>query len=369
MTAQISVVSATKDEIESDITLIGDDGEPLAVFTGFTLQALSASSRMSPERVDKGLYEIQWVERSEKASDQTRAATSRERPVLVDLPRRRRRSEQRWPTNCAAAATASGRSCTGPSTQLTKVDGGYALNPQQPEQLHQLIELTSKTTVTLPASSTAGRSTSAPNPMAVTRQSGEMNDHLGVFTILHLVKAFAEHDAVAPRLYLLTANAQPVLGNRISLPSSRPPSGDSDGSVGHQEFANRWGGFIDIDDADDRTEDCGAHLRAHPRARPRGSDCDPGRHHVRSPSSPEHKPDTSRSRRSSRPTRPTWSPAEPEPSAASSPPTSPNAGRVISHCCPEARSRREISGRRCPTTTDTTRPSTRSARSSTSARR
>ena len=65
MTAQISVVSATKDEIESDITLTGDDGEPLAVFTGFTLQSLSASSRMSPERVDKGLYEIQWIARSE----------------------------------------------------------------------------------------------------------------------------------------------------------------------------------------------------------------------------------------------------------------------------------------------------------------
>ena len=27
-----------------------------------------------------------------------------------------------------------------PVTALTKVDGGYALNPRQPEQLHQLIE-------------------------------------------------------------------------------------------------------------------------------------------------------------------------------------------------------------------------------------
>ena len=81
MTAQVSVVSATKDEIESDITLLGDDGEPLAVFTGFTLQALSASSRMSPERVDKGLYEIQWVERSEAVSGQTPSVVSR-----VDCP-------------------------------------------------------------------------------------------------------------------------------------------------------------------------------------------------------------------------------------------------------------------------------------------
>ena len=54
-----------------------------------------------------------------------------------------------------------------------------------------------------------------------------MNDHLGVFTILHLVKAFADHDTIAPRLYVITANAQPAPGNRSDLPSNRPPSGDS----------------------------------------------------------------------------------------------------------------------------------------------
>ena len=61
MTAHVRVVSASKDEIESDITIAGEDGEPLAVFNGFVVQSLSASSRMSPERMDKGLYEIQWV--------------------------------------------------------------------------------------------------------------------------------------------------------------------------------------------------------------------------------------------------------------------------------------------------------------------
>ena len=76
MTAQITVVSTTKDEIESDITLLGSDGETVAVFTGFTLQALSATSRISPERVDKGLYEIEWVARPEIADVDTEATTS-----------------------------------------------------------------------------------------------------------------------------------------------------------------------------------------------------------------------------------------------------------------------------------------------------
>ena len=72
MTAHVSVVSATKDEIESDVTITGDDGEPLAVFTGCNSPSLSTSSRMSPDRVDKGLYEIQWVARPEIEQSQIR---------------------------------------------------------------------------------------------------------------------------------------------------------------------------------------------------------------------------------------------------------------------------------------------------------
>ena len=59
--------------------------------------------------------------------------------------------------------------------------------------------------------------------------------------------------------------------------------------------------------------------------------------------------------------------AEPVPLAASSPPTSPSAGRVISPCCAEARSRRETNGRSWRTIIGSTRPSTRSARSRSSA--
>ena len=80
-----------------------------------------------------------------------------------------------------------------------------------------------------------------------------MNDHLGVFTILHLVKAFADHDSIAPRLYVITANAQPALGTE-PLAVEQAAVWGLGRVVGHQEFVNRWGGLIDIDDADDRTE-------------------------------------------------------------------------------------------------------------------
>ena len=47
MTVHVRVVSTTAEEIESDIAVVNALGEPLAVFDGFTVQSLQASSAMS----------------------------------------------------------------------------------------------------------------------------------------------------------------------------------------------------------------------------------------------------------------------------------------------------------------------------------
>ncbi|WP_375481269.1 type I polyketide synthase, partial [uncultured Mycobacterium sp.] len=138
MTAHVRVISATKDEIQSDITITGDDGEPLAVFNGFTVQSIGASSRMSPERVDKGLYEIQWVATTGVQQDLENATPTATSSWLIfvdaagigsTLAAHLRRSGQRVQTVMRHTSDA-----------LTRFDGGYALNPRQPQQLHQLLE-------------------------------------------------------------------------------------------------------------------------------------------------------------------------------------------------------------------------------------
>jgi acyl transferase domain-containing protein/acyl carrier protein len=253
MTAQVTVVSSTRDEIESDITLVGDNGDVLATFTGFTLQALSASSRMAPERVDKGLYELGWVAHSPASNDGTAAATPRnDLSWLIFL------DADGVGTLLAGEMRRSGHRVRvvlhQPVTALTKVDGGYALNPEQPEQIHQLIEthLASEGDLAgiincwpldIPAEA------EAPHADTVS----ESNYQRGLFTILHLVKAVAEHDTIAPRLYVVTANAQSVLGTE-TLAVEQAAVWGLGRVVGHQEFADRWGGLIDIDDAEDRTE-------------------------------------------------------------------------------------------------------------------
>jgi acyl transferase domain-containing protein len=249
MTAQISVVSATKDEIESDIALIGDGGAPLALFTGFTLQSLSASSRVSPERVEKGLYEIQWIAPPEIQHEQGETAMSPDSlSWLVFL------DKDGVGTTLADHLRRRGHRVRAvlhqPVTALTKVDGGYALNPRQPEQLHQLLETHLENEGDL-----AGIIDCWPLDIRPDRnpQVAEISYQLGVFPILHLVKAFADHDSFAPRLYVITANAQPALGSE-RLAVEQAPVWGLGRVVGHQEFVNRWGGLIDIDDADDRAE-------------------------------------------------------------------------------------------------------------------
>ncbi|BBY38314.1 mycocerosic acid synthase [Mycobacterium mantenii] len=247
MTVQVRVVSATEDEIASDIAIVGDDGQPLAVFNGFTVQSLSASSSMSPERVDKGLYEIEWVAQSGVEHDH------RENPVTPEgmswlifidaagvgsaLAERMRRSGQR-------VRTVEHRHVQ----SLAELDDGYALNPRQPRQLHQLLE-----THLAREGQLAGIINCWPMNIRPHPDVPETNDQIGVFAILHLVKALAEHDIVQPRLYVVTANAQPAPGTE-ALAVEQAVVWGLGRVVGHQEFVKQWGGLIDIDAADDHVE-------------------------------------------------------------------------------------------------------------------
>src|SRR6202044_1958215 len=211
------------------------------------------SSTMSPERVDKGLYEIQWIAHTEIQSDQPeKAAASDSLSWLVFL------DGDGIGTTVADRLRRSGHRVRvvlhQPVTVLTKIDGGYALNPRRPEQLNRLLQTQLENEGDLAGiiycwpldicAHTDGQLADA---------GAEMNDHLGVFTILQLAKTFAELDTLAARLYVITANAQPARGTE-RLAVERATVWGLGRVVGHQEFVNRWGGLIDIDDADDHTD-------------------------------------------------------------------------------------------------------------------
>lgn len=241
MTAHVRVVTATREQIECDITVTDDLGEPLAVFTGFTVESLSASSRVSPERIDKGLYEIAWEAYEDVRQDQPNLVEDRSWLVLVDdsgvgtalVEQLRDRGHR-----VHAVVHQTG-------TALREVEGGYAVDPQRPEQLRELFtaHLAHETDL-------AGVIDCWPLDIA---GATETDYQVGVFAILRLVKVLADHDAARPRIYLITGNAQPVPGT-AALAVDQAPIWGLGRVIGHQEFANQWGGLVDIDDADDHTQ-------------------------------------------------------------------------------------------------------------------
>ncbi|MHA7652199.1 type I polyketide synthase [Mycobacterium sp. ML4] len=238
MVAQVRVVSASREQIECDITITNDLDEPLAVFNGFTVESLSASSRMTPERIDRGLYEIHWVASEEVGQDERDAAATENLSwlVLADqsgvgtaLVEQLRRCGQR------ARAVAHQD-----VDQLTELGEGYAVDPQRPEQLRRLLGTHLDSEGDLAGIINCW-------PLDLTAATG---DELGVFPILHLVQALADLDNAAPRLYLITGNAQPAPGTE-TLAVDQAAIWGLGRVIGHQEFAGQWGGLIDIDDADD----------------------------------------------------------------------------------------------------------------------
>ena len=260
MTAHLRVLSATKEEVESDITITNDDGELLAVFNGFTVQSLSASSRMSPERVDKGLYEIQWVADTDTPSDQHQNATSTDSLswlIFVD--------SAGVGTTLAGLLQGSGQRVQmvihQPVSALTEIDGGYAVDPRQPRQLDELLATHLEKEGDLAGIINCWPLDIRAHPDGEGADAAEANHQIGVFTILHLVKALADHDTVHPRLYLITANAQPAPGTE-ALAVEQAAIWGLGRVIGHQEFVNHWGGLIDIDDADDRAGTA-AHICEH----------------------------------------------------------------------------------------------------------
>ncbi|OBF13777.1 type I polyketide synthase [Mycobacterium sp. ACS4331] len=247
MTVHVSVAAAGPDAVDCDITVSDRSGVTLAVFDGFTVQSLRTSSRMSTEHIDKSLYELQWVEKQiieqraafEKCAAPTEddAASTAGWLVLAD--------ESGF--GDAVADDLRGR---GHHVEVVRHRGGPAPTPHE---WNQRI-----TDCALRAGSIAGIIDCWPVDMSPSRAA---SDDIGAHTVLRLVKALAADRTVAPRLFLVTANAQPAPGTDLTGLDQAAIWGLGR-VIGHQEMAERWGGLIDVDDADD-CHDTASRICAH----------------------------------------------------------------------------------------------------------
>jgi acyl transferase domain-containing protein/acyl carrier protein len=238
MRVHVRVGTATREEVESDITVTDAAGRPLAVFDGFAVQSLSASSRVSSERIDKGLFEIQWIVAANEARNQRENTTvgsswlilADDSGVGATLAEELNRRGHRARTVKHYAVD-----------ELTETGAGYAVNTRRPEHVSELFAHLGD------EGDLAGIVNCWPLDISDVLSVDE-NQEIGAFTVLRLVKALAEHDTVKSRLYLITANAQPAPGTTLNSVDQAAIWGLGR-VIGHQELAEYWGGLIDIDTA------------------------------------------------------------------------------------------------------------------------
>ncbi|MGE5695053.1 MAG: type I polyketide synthase, partial [Candidatus Sericytochromatia bacterium] len=243
MTVRVSVVSATREAVESDITITGRSGDPLVVVDGFVVQSLTTSSRMSADHIDKGLYDIAWSPKIETTSKTVEFGddepAARSWLVFVDdsglgahvTDGLRRRGDR--------VHTVEHRSVEAP----TSTDAGYVINPRRPEHVAELLERHLDSHGDLDGIVDCW-------PLDIASAHGDQCYDIGALTVLRLAKAIAGQGGAAARLYLVTGNAQPVAGSRLTGVDQAALWGLGR-VIGHQELPERWGGLIDVDaDAD-----------------------------------------------------------------------------------------------------------------------
>ncbi|MEY8018236.1 type I polyketide synthase [Mycobacterium servetii] len=220
MTVRVRVVSATREAIESDITVSDLRGVPLAVFDGFTVQSLSASSRVSPEHIDKGLYELHWRPMDD-AGDR-----------FAD------------PTGDSSWLVLADTSGTGSLLAGELRRRGHRVHTvERAEAADRLDDL---------FGAHLGGDTGLAGVVDCWPLDARSETDTGTWRpVLDLLRTLATGAAGKPRLFLVTANAQPAPGTRLTA-SPQAAVWGLGRVIGHQEFPEFWGGLIDVDEADDR---------------------------------------------------------------------------------------------------------------------
>ncbi len=227
MTVHVRVVSVTKSHVESDITITDPSGTPLAVITGFVVQSLSESSRMSPDRIDKGILQVQWQRMEDRPpGEDAGIAEPTSWLLLAD-------------DTGVAAAIAEEMRHRGHRVRVVGRDGRNGLAENDfgalfDDDLYGIIDCW---------------------PLDITEScSVDEKQQLGVLTALRLAKALAgQATPDGARLHLVTANAQPAPGTELHGVDQAAVWGLGR-VIGHQELPEHWGGLIDIDAADDHAQ-------------------------------------------------------------------------------------------------------------------
>ncbi|MFH5211467.1 SDR family NAD(P)-dependent oxidoreductase [Antrihabitans sp. NCIMB 15449] len=245
MVVVAEVVSADRTRILSNISLCDSAGRVLVEIDGFKAQSLVSAASLSLDRIDRGLYELEWQdtprpvesEIAQPADDDQDAAAW---VIFADTTG--------VGSEAARLLRAQGRRvfCVGHADVAKLVDGGnenFSINAADSSQYVDLVRILRQCQIanivhlwSLDADFDESRSTGAL----------EASQETGALSVTRLMQAVSAELSQVTKVWLVTQGAQAVVEN--SLPNvEQSPLWGLGRVIGHQEFTSLWGGLCDLD--------------------------------------------------------------------------------------------------------------------------
>ncbi|WP_327138862.1 type I polyketide synthase [Nocardia sp. NBC_01327] len=269
--AQVRMADLSR--IVSDIALCDRTGRVLVQIDGFRAQSLAVAASLSPDRIDRGLYELTWqpAPPATAITDDDEALQVPQPglvvagdgvPVQVPEPSLAGAGgdwvifadttgvgDEAATVLCAAghrvfrvihAEVAELTDCGADTYLIDAANPAHYLQLMQALHDHEIGVLAHLWSLDIEVSDTDFDDLGSADDL---QDSQEM----GVLSVMRLMQALSAEQTWAPKLWLVTRGGQSVgaQGNRCNV--AQAPLWGLGRVIGHQEFATRWGGLCDLD--------------------------------------------------------------------------------------------------------------------------
>jgi acyl transferase domain-containing protein/aryl carrier-like protein len=252
MRAYAQIVRADERLVVGNVQVVDLEGNLLAEIEGFRAQSLEASMSLTPERIDRGLYELEWQlktrpEDAEAVEDGRPAVDDGQWLIFTDQSGVGRALIESLSQYGAHYVTVSHSD----APELIRQGRHYSIHPDHPEHFEQLFvdlaahnQVSFSRVVYLWGLDTLFSETQ-------TLAALERDQSVICLAVIYLVKALSQSGWLhLPKIWLVTRGAQAV-GEKGEQPGpiaiEQAPLWGLGRVIGHQEFANLWGGLVDLD--------------------------------------------------------------------------------------------------------------------------
>jgi acyl transferase domain-containing protein/acyl carrier protein len=246
MVVVADVVSADRTRILSNISLCDSTGRVLVEIEGFRAQSLVSAAHLSLDRIDRGLYELEWQETPrplDPADEAPPADAGQDDAAWVIFE-----DSTGIGSEAARLLRAGGRRvvCVRHGEVAKLIDGGndyLSIDATDASQYLDLVRILRRHQI-----AAIVHLWSLDADFDETRSTGDLesSQEIGSLSATRLMQAVSAELSQVTKVWLVTRGAQAVVEN--SLPNvEQAPLWGLGRVIGHQEFASLWGGLCDLD--------------------------------------------------------------------------------------------------------------------------